>query len=44
MKVLLELLRRHRAGQPVGIYSVCSAPRWCCAPPCNTRTISAATH
>ena len=25
MKVLLELLRRHRAGQPVGIYSVCSA-------------------
>ena len=25
MKALLELLRRHRAGQPVGIYSVCSA-------------------
>jgi len=23
--VLLELLRRHRAGEPVGIYSVCSA-------------------
>ena len=25
MKALLELLRRHRAGEPVGIYSVCSA-------------------
>ena len=25
MKVLLELLRRNRAGEPVGIYSVCSA-------------------
>jgi len=25
VKALLELLRRHRAGEPVGIYSVCSA-------------------
>ena len=25
MKALLELLRRHRAGEPVGTYSVCSA-------------------
>jgi len=25
VRVLLELLRRHRAGEPVGIYSVCSA-------------------
>ncbi len=25
MKVLLELIRRHRSGAPVGIYSVCSA-------------------
>ena len=25
MKALLELVRRHRAGEPVGIYSVCSA-------------------
>jgi D-tagatose-1,6-bisphosphate aldolase subunit GatZ/KbaZ len=25
VKVLLDLVRRHRAGEPVGIYSVCSA-------------------
>jgi D-tagatose-1,6-bisphosphate aldolase subunit GatZ/KbaZ len=25
MKALLDLVRRHRAGEPVGIYSVCSA-------------------
>jgi D-tagatose-1,6-bisphosphate aldolase subunit GatZ/KbaZ len=25
MKALLELVRRHRAGEPLGIYSVCSA-------------------
>jgi len=25
VRALLELLRRHRRGEPVGIYSVCSA-------------------
>ncbi len=25
MKAMLELVRRHKSGDPVGIYSVCSA-------------------
>ena len=25
MRALLELVRRHRAGEPLGVYSVCSA-------------------
>jgi D-tagatose-1,6-bisphosphate aldolase subunit GatZ/KbaZ len=28
MKAILEVVERHRAGEPVGIYSVCSAHPW----------------